>query len=183
MDTDQIILAVFAAVLIVFSLTVALVIPRRNPSFPAGKSGIFFTVAALLVAGMLLGVVFFGAEDAEDLHAAPAETEAAQTGEAPAETGGAETGAPSEPSAPAGDAAAGEAVWAEAGCGSCHTLAAAGASGTVGPNLDDVQPSFELVVERVTNGAGAMPAFGQQGLLDETQIQDVAAYVVQATQG
>ena len=36
-----------------------------------------------------------------------------------------------------GDAAAGETVFASAGCGACHTLSAAGSSGTVGPNLDD----------------------------------------------
>ena len=33
----------------------------------------------------------------------------------------------------------------------------------------------------MTNGAGAMPAFGDQ--LDETEIQNVAAYVVESTQG
>ena len=38
-----------------------------------------------------------------------------------------------------GDAAAGEQVFASAGCGGCHTLSAAGATGTVGPNLDDAQ--------------------------------------------
>ena len=84
-------------------------------------------------------------------------------------------------SEPEGDAAAGEAVFASAGCGGCHTLEAAGSSGTVGPNLDDAKPAHDLVVERVTNGAGAMPAF--KGQLDETQIQDVAAYVVASTQG
>jgi mono/diheme cytochrome c family protein len=51
----------------------------------------------------------------------------------------------------------------------------------VGPNLDDAKPSYELVVDRVTNGMGAMPAFA--GQLSEQQIQDVAAYVVQATGG
>ncbi len=61
-----------------------------------------------------------------------------------------------------GDAAAGEAVFASAGCGSCHTLAAAGTTGSVGPNLDDAQPSAELVVERVTNGSGVMPSFADQ---------------------
>jgi mono/diheme cytochrome c family protein len=74
-----------------------------------------------------------------------------------------------------GDAAAGEAVFASAGCGSCHTLSAAGSTGTVGPNLDDAQPSADLVVERVTNGMGAMPSFSDQ--LTEQQILDVAAYV------
>ena len=61
------------------------------------------------------------------------------------------------------------------GCVGCHTLADAGATGTVGPNLDEAQPSEELVVDRVTNGQGAMPPFS--GSLTEQQIADVAAYV------
>ena len=77
----------------------------------------------------------------------------------------------------AGDPAAGEAIYASAGCGGCHTLEAAGSSGTVGPNLDESQPDFELAVGRVTNGAGAMPAF--EGQLSEQEIADVAAYVVE----
>ena len=82
---------------------------------------------------------------------------------------------------PAGDPAAGKEVFASAGCGSCHTLADAGSSGTIGPNLDDSKPALELVVDRVTNGKGVMPAF--KGQLDDAQIADVAAYVVQATSG
>jgi cytochrome c6 len=77
-----------------------------------------------------------------------------------------------------GDPAAGKTVFT-ANCGSCHTLADAGTSGTIGPNLDDSQPSLDLVVDRVTNGAGVMPPFADQ--LSEQQINDVAAYVVQAT--
>jgi mono/diheme cytochrome c family protein len=80
-----------------------------------------------------------------------------------------------------GNAEAGEAVFASAGCGGCHTLEAANSSGGIGPNLDDSQPDFELVVDRVTNGQGAMPAF--EGQLTEQQINDVAAYVVQSTSG
>ena len=80
-----------------------------------------------------------------------------------------------------GDAAAGKAVFQSAGCTGCHTLADAGANGTVGPNLDQAKPPLDLVVDRVTNGKGAMPSFG--GQLSEKQIADVAAYVVQATQG
>jgi cytochrome c553 len=75
----------------------------------------------------------------------------------------------------AGDATAGKAVFASAGCGSCHTLSDAGSSGTVGPNLDDAKPSADHVVEMVTNGSGVMPAFKDQ--LSEQQINDVAAYV------
>ena len=45
-------------------------------------------------------------------------------------------------------------VFAANGCAGCHALEAAGASGAVGPNLDESQPDLALVVERVTNGAG-----------------------------
>ncbi|HEX4930699.1 MAG TPA: c-type cytochrome [Gaiellaceae bacterium] len=80
-----------------------------------------------------------------------------------------------------GDATAGEAVFASGGCGGCHTLEAAGTSGTVGPNLDDTKPDFALVVDRVTNGRGSMPSFEES--LSEQQIADVAQYVVASTSG
>jgi cytochrome c6 len=68
-----------------------------------------------------------------------------------------------------------------ANCGSCHTLADAGTTGTVGPNLDASKPTKELAIDRVTNGQGAMPSFKDQ--LSEQQIRDVAAYVSTATRG
>jgi mono/diheme cytochrome c family protein len=80
-----------------------------------------------------------------------------------------------------GDATAGKAVFGSAGCKGCHTLKDAGASGTVGPNLDQAKPALSLVVTRVTKGAGAMPPF--KGQLTDKQIADVAAYVVKATGG
>ena len=80
-----------------------------------------------------------------------------------------------------GNATAGESVFASAGCGACHTLSAAGATGTVGPNLDQAQPSFELAVERVTLGQGGMPAFGEQ--LEPQQIADVAQFVASSAGG
>jgi mono/diheme cytochrome c family protein len=80
-----------------------------------------------------------------------------------------------------GDAAAGKELFASNGCGGCHTLADAGSSGNVGPNLDDAKPDYELAVTRVTKGQGAMPAFGDQ--LEPQQIADVAQYVVDATSG
>ena len=73
------------------------------------------------------------------------------------------------------DAAAGAKVFASAGCGSCHTLAAAKSSGQVGPNLDDARPGYDVVVAKVTDGGGGMPAFG--GQLGEQQIRDVAAFI------
>lgn len=80
-----------------------------------------------------------------------------------------------------GDPTAGKAVFLGNGCGGCHTLAAAGTSGNVGPNLDEKKPSLSLVVDRVTHGKGAMPPFADS--LSEQQIKDVAAYVVQSTGG
>ena len=83
------------------------------------------------------------------------------------------------PNLGSGNPAAGRKVFVSAGCGSCHTLAAAGAHGTAGPNLDADPPGVDLVLDRVTNGQGAMPSF--KGRLSEQQINDVAAYVVAAT--
>ena len=80
-----------------------------------------------------------------------------------------------------GDAVAGKQVFETAGCKSCHTLKDAGATGTVGPNLDQAKPPLSLVVDRLLNGKGAMPSF--KGQLSDTQIANVAAYVVKATGG
>lgn len=174
MSTNEIILAVVCAVLVVFSLVVAIVVPKRNPDFPARKLGAFFLVSIALVAGMLVSVEVIGAEDEGAEAAQPAETTQPAETQPPAETGATEA-------APAGDPAAGKEVFASAGCGACHTLADAGASGAVGPSLDQSKPDLALVLDRVTNGKGAMPSF--QAALSDEQIQDVAAYVVQATSG
>jgi cbb3-type cytochrome c oxidase subunit III len=68
----------------------------------------------------------------------------------------------------------GKAIF-QAECASCHTLAAAGATGTVGPNLDQLKPSKPIVIHQVTNGGGVMPAF--KGKLTPAQIVAVADYV------
>ena len=60
-------------------------------------------------------------------------------------------------------------------CGSCHTLADAGTSGAVGPNLDEVGPSRDTVTQIVATGRGAMPSFADS--LDQQQIDAVAEYV------
>ena len=78
---------------------------------------------------------------------------------------------------PLTDATDGETIFSQAGCISCHTLAAAGSTGTIGPNLDETKPDVALVVDRVTNGKGGMPSF--RGRLTEEQIQAVAEYVAQ----
>ena len=93
--------------------------------------------------------------------------------------------APQAPITPAfklkGDPTAGAKVFATAGCSGCHTLAAAHAKGTVGPNLDQLKPDYRHVTAQVTNGGAAMPAF--KASLSTQQIADVSAYVVKSTGG
>ncbi len=71
--------------------------------------------------------------------------------------------------------AQGKSVFQSAGCTSCHTLADAGATAMVGPNLDQAKPPKSLVLDRVTNGKGVMPSF--KGQLTSAQIEAVATYV------
>ena len=66
-------------------------------------------------------------------------------------------------------------IFKGAGCSGCHTLAAAAATGTVGPNLDQIKPTTSVVARQVTNGGAVMPAF--KGKLSPAQIQAVAKYV------
>jgi mono/diheme cytochrome c family protein len=80
-----------------------------------------------------------------------------------------------------GDPTAGKSVFGSAGCAGCHTLQAAGATGTVGPNLDQLKPDYRTVTAQVTLGGAQMPAF--KSSLSAQQIADVAAYVVRSTGG
>ena len=185
-------LGLVALVFIAFALVSSFVLPRRNPDFPGGGLGAYMAVAALIFVAMVAAVVVFAKESeeagdgAEVTETAPAETNGetapTDTGSQPGETEPAETEpAETESGGSGGDAAAGEAVFVSAGCGGCHALEAAGSSGAVGPNLDQAKPSLALAIDRVTKGKGVMPAFADQ--LDETQIQNVAAYVVESTSG
>ena len=96
-------------------------------------------------------------------------------GTVPAETGG---GGDTGGGGGEGDAAAGKDVYASAGCGSCHTFADAGSTGTIGPDLDESSADFEAAAEQIRTGGGGMPAF--EGQLSEQEIADVAAYVTQS---
>ena len=59
-------------------------------------------------------------------------------------------------------------------CGDCHTLADAGTTGTIGPDLDEVKPTFQQVLAALEEGPGEMPSFATSS----PQFKDnVAAYV------
>jgi cytochrome c6 len=158
-------LLIVALAFMVFALVAALVIPRSRPEFPGNRLGLFLAICGVFfIAQMTAVLVLAEVGEADE----PAHGESA-SGEEPE---------PSEPppTEAAGDAAAGKEVFlGTAGCASCHTLADAGSTGAVGPNLDASKPPPELVVERVTNGQGGMPSFADT--LSEEQIQNVAAYV------
>jgi mono/diheme cytochrome c family protein len=70
----------------------------------------------------------------------------------------------------------GKAIFNDQGCSSCHTLGAAGSSGTIGPNLDQSTIDEAGAIKQVTNGGGVMPAFKDK--LSEAQIKAVAHFVV-----
>jgi len=64
----------------------------------------------------------------------------------------------------------------KAQCAACHTLADADAQGTFGPDLDELQPSYEETLSQTKSGGGGMPADLYTGEKAET----VAAYVAEA---
>ncbi len=202
-------LLVVALVFIAFALVVSLVVPRARPEFPGKHLGAFIAVVIALFAAQLTALLVLAevgeadepvAHGGESTEPTPTETtptetlptettptETTPTETTPAETTGetetteeTETTGETETTEGQGDVVAGKEIFL-ANCGSCHTLADAGTTGTIGPNLDAASPSADKVVERVTNGQGAMPSFADS--LSEQQIQDVAAYVSSAVEG
>jgi mono/diheme cytochrome c family protein len=200
---QQLGLAITAAVFIAFALLSALVIPRNRPDFP-GRRGLvpFILVTVILTIAMLGAVEVFAkeehpaAEGAEEttetettgtLETATTETETTGTETTQTETTQTETTGTTTAEEPAGDAAAGRAVFESQGCGSCHTFAPAGATGTVGPNLDEVlagkDAAFidESVVDpnaEIASGysAGVMPQ-NYRDQLSQQQLDDLVAFL------
>lgn len=85
--------------------------------------------------------------------------------------------------AEAGSNEAGRALFLKAttpACAVCHTLADVGAAGTIGPNLDELKPDANRVVQAVRNGIGVMPAFDA---LSDAEVQALAKYVAGVTGG
>lgn len=114
------------------------------------------------------------AEETAEEPAEEAEEEPAE--EAPAEKEPAEEEAGEETGGAAAASAEGKTIFTT-NCGSCHTLQAAGTTGTVGPDLDELEPSLETVEHQVQNGGGPMPAFGNEGTLSAEEVKAVSTYV------
>jgi mono/diheme cytochrome c family protein len=132
-------LAGTAAVFIGFALIAAILIPRRNPDFPGRRGLVPFVLVTVILTIAMLGAVEVFAKEEHHAEGAPERTVTTPTGTTP--TG--RTPSPPPPPTttaerPSGSPQAGKAVFAAQGCGGCHTFSAAGASGAVGPNLDEV---------------------------------------------
>jgi mono/diheme cytochrome c family protein len=144
----------------------------------------FVAVAVIaFVGGLLIGDLGASPKTETVQVAASAEGEEA---EAPAAAEG------GEEAEEAGGAAAGAQVFASAGCGTCHTLKAAGSTGTTGPDLneslasdDDTAGIEEMIVKpnvEVIEGypPNVMPQnFGQT--LSPTEVKELSEYLVAST--
>jgi mono/diheme cytochrome c family protein len=206
LSRNDFILLIAALALVGFALVVSLVMPRRNPGFPGRHLGALLLVAALLIIAMLTAVAVLG----QSHHFASAEGVSGTTTQQPATTTSATTTEATTTSAtttettptqtggggPTGNATAGKEIFtttAQPPCSSCHTLAEAGATGQVGPNLDDVLKGKDaaFVHQSIVDpnaviapgfSAGIMPAtYGSQ--LSEQQIADLVAFLEQAVNG
>jgi cytochrome c2 len=155
-------LAGVCAAFILFSLLSSFLLPRFNANFPGRGLGWYVVLCVVFFLAMVSAVLVFGKEKPEAKAAEQTTTSASTT-----------------PAATQGDPQAGKSVFTSAGCVTCHTLKAANATGTVGPNLDQLKPAYARIVTQVTNGGAIMPAFKSQ--LTATQIHDVAAFVYTST--
>lgn len=127
---------------------------------------LFGFLAGLFVLG-LIAIVYVLASN--DLTSVEGESPPATQVSTATETQAAQ---PTETQAAQQTAAPGKDLFAST-CGGCHTLAAAGTTGTVGPNLDDLKPDQQTVQAAIQAGPGAMPS----NLLTGAQAQQVAAFV------
>jgi cytochrome c2 len=169
----QIGLALVAVLFIAFSLVSSFVLPRRNPDFPGRWRNVYLVVCGAFFAAMMAAVLLFGVEEKKN--------------EAEAASGGATSG---ETTQAAGDPAHGKALFAQDGCGACHTFKPAGSNGKVGPDLDNLaeaakkagKPLDEFIAESIEDPnayiapgfkAGVMPPFK----LTTTQRADLVAFL------
>jgi cytochrome c551/c552 len=126
----------------------------------------------------------------------PATSGATTTSAAPTTSAATTSAATTTSASGGGNAAAGKAVFAANGCASCHTFQPAGATGTIGPNLDTAPTTdakadnnmnlTAFVTESIKNpdaylakgySKGIMPTtFGNS--LSATQLNDLVAFIV-----
>jgi len=65
-------------------------------------------------------------------------------------------------------------------CANCHTLKASAAVAQVGPNLDDLRPPKNLVLDAINNGRARGNGNMSAGLVEGENAEHVAEYVAKA---
>ena len=162
------VLLTVAITFIVWAIVTAIFVPKRNPGFPKRLDAYILASVIFFLAQMTTVVWVSETQEVEEAHAAEGTGGHGEEGEG--EGAGRDSAARRgrQHGRRQGGVRERRLRYVSHACGR-------GATGTVGPNLDEAKPSAELVVERVTNGMGAMPSFADQ--LSEEQITEVAAYV------
>jgi mono/diheme cytochrome c family protein len=92
-----------------------------------------------------------------------------------------------------GNVASGKKLFVSQACAACHTMKAAKATGTIGPNLDTLKPPYAKIVAQITIGGKSVMGKAAakytvsmksyKGILSTAKIQDIAAYVYASTSG
>jgi cytochrome c551/c552 len=177
---------------------------RRNPWSSTGEVLLWVLFTALLfpagLAGWAVGhYTSLGKPPSTVVHTV---TVGGGTSSATSTSAGTTTAAPTTTGSSGGgggNAAAGKAVFASSGCAACHTFKPAGATGTIGPNLD-TEPATSAKADHnmplaafikqsivdpnayIAKGfhSGLMPTtFGSQ--LSSSQINDLVAFILSGT--
>ena len=139
---------------------------RRRNEYTAEAFLILFVLFFAFAAG-IAGYAIGHSVGSDDNNNTPAAETTAEQTTTEGETTGETNAAGGEPE--------GEAVFNSAGCAACHTFKPAGATGMVGPNLDNVNLTAEQVQRQVENGGGGMPAFKDR--LSQAEIREVSRFV------
>jgi mono/diheme cytochrome c family protein len=163
-------LGLTGAAFIIFALVSSFVLSGRNPDFPGRRRNIYLVVCVAFFLAMMAAVLVFGREEP---------TSEAATGTTA-----------TTPKLPAGDAAAGKALFTSKGCGACHTFTPAGSHGTIGPDLDKLKASAatagqELDAFIATSimdpnayiAPGYKPGIMPKFPLDSKQVADLVAFL------
>ncbi|GLQ55487.1 c-type cytochrome [Devosia nitrariae] len=66
-------------------------------------------------------------------------------------------------------------------CAVCHQLAAAEATGTLGPSLDQLKPDAQTVRAALLEGPGVMPEYGDKLTMEQMEL--ISAYVAAVAGG
>jgi cytochrome c6 len=149
---------------------------RRRNEYTAEAFLILFVLFFAFAAGIAGYAIGHSVASDDDNNTPAAETTAEQTTtEATTSEETTTQGQTTGETNAAGGEPQGEAVFNSAGCAACHTFEPAGATGMVGPNLDNVNLTAEQVQRQVENGSGAMPAFKDR--LSQAEIREVSNFV------